>query len=367
MTNPTSSSGAETTQRRNGVNRHKVILDIDNGLGLPVADTDDALALALALASPEIELLGVTTCAGNCTTPQSTHNTLVQLALAERGEIPVAEGRADPLRSRSDHFAYLAQKSIGPGARFWDGLRPHSDSRLTAIPLKAHEFIARMVRRHPGRVSIVATGSLTNLALALLTDPDLAGLIKGVFHMGGGFLPVEAGDDPLVWETPDIPDQVWRDTLRFNPLFDPEATAIVSLSGVPLTLVPVNVTARFFQRPEHLEMLARNPSPFHQHLHRYALPWVQWSMADRRLPGAHLHDPLTLALVMMPDLARYRRMWVDVGRLLNLKDPWLRELPKRADRRGAEVTVAVGVDAAAGELWINRRIAAPIADSPTSA
>jgi purine nucleosidase len=346
------------------VNRHKVILDIDNGLGLPVVDTDDGLALALALASPEIELLGITTCAGNCTTRQSTRNALVQLALAKRGEIPVAEGRAHPLlRSRSDHFAYLAQKSSGPGARFWDGLPPHPASELTASPLKAHEFIVRMVRRHPGRVSIVATGSLTNLALALLADPDLAGYLKAVLHMGGGFLPVEAGDDPLIWETPDIPDQVWQDTLRFNPLFDPEATAIVSLAGIPLTLVPVNVTTRVFQRPEHLEMLARNSSPFHRHLHRCAQPWVQWSMAHRRLPGAHLHDPLTLALVVMPDLARYRRMWVDVERLLCLKDPWLRELPRKADRRGAEVTVAVAVDAATSELWINTRIA----DLPPSA
>jgi purine nucleosidase len=340
------------------VERRKVILDMDNGLGLPVADTDDALALALALVSPEIELLGITTCAGNCTAAQSTENTLVQLTLAGRREIPVAEGRAAPLlRSRTAHFAYLAEKSAGPGKRFWDGLPPHPVARFAPSPLKAHELIARTVRQHPGQVIVVATGSLTNPALALLTDPDLAGLLQGIIHMGGGFQPAQQGDDPLVWETPDIPVQVWRDTLRFNPLFDPEASAVVCLSGVPLTLVPVNVTARVFQRTEHLERLVENPSPFHQHLHRYARPWVRWSMADRRLPGAHLHDPLTLALVVRPELARCRQMWVDVERLLKLKDPWLRELPRVGDRRGAEVTVAVSVDAEGGECWINSRIA----------
>lgn len=348
-----------------GVKHHKIILDIDNGLGLPVTDTDDALALALALTSPEIELLGVTTCAGNCTTTQSTGNTLVQLSLADHREIPVAEGRADPLlRSRAAHFAYLEAKSAGPGARFWSHLPLPPSPNHAASPLKAHELIAQQIRRYPGQVTLVAAGSLTNLALALLTDPELAGLLKGVIHMGGGFVPTRDGDDPLIWETPDIPPEVWQDTLRFNPLFDPEATAIVCLSGVRLTLVPVNVTARVFQRPEHLELLATAAaeSAFHKHLHRYALPWVQWSQADRRLPGAHLHDPLALALVVVPDLVRYRRMWVDVDRLLGLEDPWLRELPQEEDRRGAEVIVAVSVDAEGSVAWINERLAAPLSD-----
>jgi purine nucleosidase len=345
------------------VKHHKIILDIDNGLGLPVTDTDDALALALALTSPEIELLGITTCAGNCTTAQSTRNTLVQMALAHRREIPVAEGRADPLlRSRAAHFAYLEAKSAGPGSRFWSHLPSPPSPKHAASSLKAHELIVQQVRRHPGEVTMVATGSLTNLALALLTDPELAGLLKGVVHMGGGFEPDREGDDPLIWETPDIPPEVWRDTLRFNPLFDPEATAIVCLSGVPLTLVPVNVTAKVFQRPQHLEILARNTSAFHQHLHRYARPWVQWSQADRLLPGAHLHDPLALALVVVPDLVRYRCLWVDVERLLALNDSWLRELPQEAGRRGSEVIVAVSVDAEGSEAWINERLAAPPSD-----
>lgn len=334
---------------------------MDNGLGLPVTDTDDALALALALASPEIELLGVTTCAGNCTTAQSTRNTLVQLGLANRREIPVAAGRADPLlRSRGAHFAYLEAKSDGSGARFWNPLPPPPAPDHTAAPLRAHELIVQQVRRYPGQVTLVAAGSLTNLALALLTDPEVVDLLKGVVHMGGGFEPVRAGDAPLAWETPDIPPEIWRDTLRFNPLFDPEATAIVCRSGVPLTLVPVNVTASVFQRPQHLELLAANPSPFHQHLQRYTRPWVAWSRADRHLPGAHLHDPLTLALVVVPDLVRYRRMWVDAARLLKLEDPWLRELPRGEGPRGPEVRVAVSVDAEGSEAWINTRLAAPL-------
>ena len=73
--------------------RHKIILDIDNAFTIPAQDTDDAMALALALTSPEIELLGVTTCGGNCRTWQSTENSLRMLEIAGCPNIPVAAGR----------------------------------------------------------------------------------------------------------------------------------------------------------------------------------------------------------------------------------------------------------------------------------
>ncbi|MBL0714589.1 MAG: nucleoside hydrolase [Desulfosarcina sp.] len=92
----------------------KIIMDIDNALTLPAQDTDDAIALALALVSPELELVGITTCAGNCRTPQSTCNTLRLLQAADVPRIPVVEGRSEPLiRDRRAHFHYLERKSAG--------------------------------------------------------------------------------------------------------------------------------------------------------------------------------------------------------------------------------------------------------------
>lgn len=76
--------------------RHKVILDIDNATGMPMRDIDDGVALALALASPDIELQGCTTCGGNCQTDESTRNTHIHLDMADRTEIPVAEGLMKP-------------------------------------------------------------------------------------------------------------------------------------------------------------------------------------------------------------------------------------------------------------------------------
>src|SRR5436309_11717285 len=79
------------------MNRQKVILDVDTATGIPAQEIDDGLAIALALASPEIELLGCTTCAGNCRTRLATRNTLRILEVGGRSDIPVAEGRDMPL------------------------------------------------------------------------------------------------------------------------------------------------------------------------------------------------------------------------------------------------------------------------------
>ena len=170
---------------------HKIILDVDlaNGMG-PARDVDDGLALALALTSPEVELLGCTTCAGNCRTSESTRQTLLFLEQAGRTDIPVAEGREEPLLA--DHranFEYYDQRSAGfigeetlwpETAQSWDLL--HAGPTTEKSPLKAHDFIIEMVQRYPGEVTIIKEGSLTNLAMALLVEPSIAGKVKEVIR-----------------------------------------------------------------------------------------------------------------------------------------------------------------------------------------
>jgi purine nucleosidase len=332
----------------------KVILDMDNALTIPVQDTDDALALALALVSPELEILGCTTCAGNCRTPQSTLNTLRLLEAGGIQALPVAEGHPTALaRDREPHFRYLASKTDGPGRRYWDNLPEPPDTRLAADALPAAEFITQTARRHPGEVILVALGSLTNLALALLAAPETGSLLKGVVHMGGSFEPLDG--PPFVWQTPDIPDDVWRNTLRFNTVFDPEASAVVLRSGISVTLVPANVTALVFQRPIHLERLQAGGTRWHRYLATYARPWVEWSIHERRLPGAHMHDPLTVAAVIDPAFFQFTSMDLSVPALLTGKGPWL-----TVDSGGLPVNVASEVDAPRFEDWLADRLHAPI-------
>ncbi len=328
----------------------KIILDIDNAFTMPAQDTDDALALALALVSPELELIGVTTCAGNCRTDQSTRNTLRLLQVAGAAAVPVAEGRASPLkRDREAHFRYLAHKSAGPQARFWQHLPAPPVVELRPLAMPAHEFTAQSLARCPNGLVYVALGSLTNLALALETSPGLAQKIKRVVHMGGSFTPRTG--PPFVWSTPDIPDDVWRTTLRFNTAFDPEASAVVFRSGVPLTFITANVTSRVFQRPAHLERLRAAQTPFHRFLYTYARPWVAWSIAERRLPGAHMHDPLAVATVIDPAFCRLETLYLDTGGFLRGQAPWLVHEPV-----GVPVQVATDVDTARFEAFLAERL-----------
>jgi len=332
----------------------KVILDMDNALTIPVQDTDDALALALALVSPELEILGCTTCAGNCRTPQSTLNTLRLLEAGGIQALPVAEGHPTALaRDREPHFRYLASKTDGSGRRYWDNLPEPPAPRLAAHALPAAEFIIQTARRHPGEVTLVALGSLTNLALSLLEAPETASQLKGVVHMGGSFDP--PGGPPFVWQTPDIPDDVWRNTLRFNTVFDPEAAAVVLRSGISVTLVPANVTALVFQRPIHLERMQAGGTRWHHYLATYARPWVEWSIHERRLPGAHMHDPLTVTAVIDPAFFKFTSMDLSVPALLTGKGPWL-----TVDSGGLPVKVASEVDAPRFEAWLADRLHAPV-------
>jgi purine nucleosidase len=335
----------------------KIILDIDNALTLPAQDTDDALALALALVSPELELLGITTCAGNCRTPQSTCNTLRLLQVADASRVPVAEGRAAPfIRDRRAHFHYLEHKTAGSQARYWQHLPALPAPDLMPLALSAHEFIRQMLSQFPGEVVYIALGSFTNLALALLIEPGLADSLPQVVHMGGVFQP--ATGPPFVWSTPDIPDDIWQTTLRFNTSFDPEAAAVVFRSGVPLTFVPANVTSRVFQRPAHLDRLQAIPSPYQQFLHAYARPWVDWSIAERKLPGAHMHDPLAVATVIDPTFCRRETLYLDDKVFLSGENPWLVHSPA-----GPPVQVATDVDSARFEAFLAERLCRPVLPS----
>ncbi|GAB7022121.1 nucleoside hydrolase [Salidesulfovibrio brasiliensis] len=324
-----------------------IILDMDNGCGIPLADVDDALALAVALASPELRIAACTACAGNCRTVESARNTLFMLELA-RQDIPVALGPETPLaRERRAHFRYLDDKRRTPERRLWDRV-PRSEPQGEPDPRPAHVLMAECAAAEPDGLTLVCTGSLTNAAMLVREFPDEAARVREIIHMGGAF-PDTATD----WEnsTPDIPPEVWRDTLRFNPLFDPEAAAAVFESGIPVTVVPANVTMQVFLRPGDIAPLEDCGRPFGEYLHAACMPWLRWSMKTRKLPGAHLHDPLALALAFAPDICTYREMLVDMDTLLKPDGTFLRE-----NGNGPTVRVASGVDIAAAETLVGDRL-----------
>ena len=130
---------------------------------------------------------------------------------------------------------------------------------------------------------------------------------------------------------------------------------MVFRAGIPVTLVPANVTARVFQRPHHLEQLQAGGTNWHRYLTTYAKPWVEWSIHERRLPGAQMHDPLTVAVLIDATFCRMTSMDLSVPALLTGKGPWL-----TLDAGGLPVKVATEVDAARFETWLADRLSTPI-------
>ena len=341
---------------------HKVIMDVDNALGM-LGDVDDGLAIALALASPEIELLGCTTCGGNCRAHESTINTLRILEMAGRGDIPVAEGRDRPLmQDVSASFDLIEQRRAELTPIYWSKVPPMPEPTLRPVPLKAHEFIIETVKKHPGEVTIVKEGALTNLALALLIEPEIAPLVKAVVHMGGSVgYPCWAAD-------PESPGYAaWRYVLRMNTEFDPDATEIVVRSGIPFTFVTDTVTLRVKLCGQDLDRIQTVGTPYHRFLATAVRPWLEYNAhdsnrydhfaaGDQQRDGIYMHDELTLGVVFDPSFCKFVDMHCDLERFRNWEYPYLYpggETP--------QVRVAVDVDAGRFEKLFVDRVAAPLA------
>jgi pyrimidine-specific ribonucleoside hydrolase len=261
------------------VNPTPIVLDCDPG-------HDDAIALLLALASPEVEVVAVTTVAGNATLEQTTANALRVLELAGRGEVPVGAGAGRPLVRERDVAAHVH------GTTGMDG--PELP-RPTGAPVAEHavELLAREIRARDGRLTLVATGPLTNVALLLALHPDAPP--ERIVLMGGA---VGEGN-----RTPAAEFNVWA---------DPEAARRVFTSGLDVTMLGLDVTHQAIIRPEQADELraagragtfVAELVDFYGRFHRRLYP---------ELGGSPMHDPLAVAHVLRPGLVDVRPAHVSV-------------------------------------------------------
>jgi inosine-uridine nucleoside N-ribohydrolase len=290
-----------------------VILDCDPG-------HDDAIALLLALASPELDLVGVTTVAGNQTLEKTTANALRVLEFVGRGEVPVAAGASRPL---------VRQPSVAAHVHGESGLDGPSLPQARGLPLATHavDFMAETIRARGGAVTLVPTGPLTNVALLLALAPDARP--ERIVLMGGA-----AGEGN---RTP---------AAEFNIWCDPEAARRVFESGLDVTMVGLEVTHQALLRDADGErlraagrvgVLAAELLDFYGRFHRRAYP---------ELDGSPMHDPVAVAHVIWPGLLETAaaRVEIDCG--------WEQGRGRtNVDRRGREgagapnATIGVGIDA----------------------
>jgi inosine-uridine nucleoside N-ribohydrolase len=266
----------------------RLIIDCDPGNGIPGADVDDGLALALVLRSPEVELEAITVVAGNVPVERGVACALEILHAADAADVPVHQGAGRPLVADPRPWrAQLDARRDDPLAQtLWRGMRSH-DHHGAVQSGRAAQALVEHVRARPGEVTVLAIGPLTNIATAMLLEPEWADDVARIVIMGGAF---DA-----------------RNVLQeLNTSYDPEATDIVLSSAAPVTIVPLDVTLQTFLRLDDVDALDRAGSPLATYLGQTVRPWVSWLAQRFRRIGCALHDPLAMAAILDPDVITTR-------------------------------------------------------------
>jgi inosine-uridine nucleoside N-ribohydrolase len=287
-----------------------ILLDCDPG-------HDDAIALLLALASPEVELLGVTTLAGNQTLEKTTANALRVLEFVGRDDVPVAAGAGRPLARELSVAAYAHGESGLDGP----ALPP---PRGAPVGRHAVDFLAERIASSQRPVTLVPTGPLTNVALLLALHPGSAGRIERLVLMGGSI--AEGNVTPAA---------------EFNVWWDPEAASRVFRSGLDLTMIGLDVTHKALFLPAHAERvraagrvgeLVADLFDFYHRFHA----------ATYGFAGSPIHDAVAVAQAFRPGLVETVERHVEIEteselcRGRTVVDLWR--------RTGKEPNARVGVD-----------------------
>lgn len=261
----------------------KIILDCDPG-------HDDALALTMAVASPNIDVLAVTTSAGNQTPDKTLNNAMRMLTLLHREDIPVAQGNQTPLVEPLETAPEVHGETGLDGADL-----PDPDFKVQPIP--AIELIAKTLRESDEKVTLVVTGPMTNAALFLRVYPDLAKeKIDQIVFMGGA---MGLGN--------------WRPSVEFNIFVDPEAAKIVMNFGLPLVMAPLNVTHKAQIMKDEIEQIGQIDNPVAQAFYGLLNFFEQYHENPKwGFKGAPLHDPCTIAWLIDPTMFGTDKMNVDI-------------------------------------------------------
>ena len=275
----------------------RVIFDTDPGIGAGL-DADDPLALMLILASPELELVGVTTVFGNVEIARATESALRVLEATGHSHIPVNMGM-----SRSIDGVLHAQSEV-EYQKHRDNIGPVDHARVEAGRSDEHavDFIVREVSENPGEITLIAVGPLSNLAMALLKRPQLAEEVRRIVIMGGAFgFEAEFGRGNV---TPVAEYNVWH---------DPMAAKIVFESGIPLMAIGLDVTnpnVGTVLYEDRLNELIDVKTPFSEFLHLICrnyidAPRFDWA-TERR--GCILYDPVAVAAAIDRSLVEIKRL-----------------------------------------------------------
>lgn len=249
-----------------------IIIDTDPG-------QDDALAILLALASPEVDVLAITTVAGNVPQPLVTENALALLELTGRTEIPVYRGCERPLLRDLYTAEYVHGDTGIDGADL-----PVPES----LPEPGHavDLIIEACLDAVEPLTLCPLGPLTNIGMAIAKEPRITERIREIVWMGGAF--DEGGNT--------------TDAAEFNAYVDPHAVHIVFTSGVPITVMPLDVTHRALMTPAWVDRLASVDRPAARSAAGMVRFYERYDVGKYDIPGAPMHDPCVVAYLIDPGL-----------------------------------------------------------------
>ncbi|CAH0339276.1 nucleoside hydrolase [Rhizobium sp. CECT 9324] len=270
----------------------KIIIDTDPG-------QDDAAALMLAFASPaELDVLGITTVAGNVPLTLTSRNARIVCELCGRPDMSVFAGADRPMVRKLVTAEHVHGKTGLDGADLPEPTMPLQDQH-------AVDFIIETLRREEaGTVTLCTLGALTNIGLALQKAPDIAPRIRELVMMGGGFF--EGGNI-----TP---------AAEFNIYVDPHAAAAVFAAGIPVVMMPLDVTHQLLTRKTRVARIAEIGTPVAKAMVGWLEFFERFDEEKYGSDGGPLHDPTVIAYLLKPELfgGRHCNVEIELGSELTM-------------------------------------------------
>lgn len=301
--------------------RKKIIIDTDPGV-------DDAMAIFVALQSPEVEVIGLTTIYGNVYTTLATRNALHLLEIAGRTDIPVAEGSHVTITKGT-------KLRIADFVHGTDGLGNQNFPAPEGAPIEqsAAEFLIQQANLYPGKVTVVALGPLTNIALAIQSDPEFVKNVGQIVLLGGAFS-VNGNVNPAA---------------EANIFGDPDAADIVFTSGADILAIGINVTHQVVLTDADRDKLAESSGKFAQYMCKILDVYFSYHHDAYSTKGVYLHDPTTVLAAVNPSLitcveGAVRVQTVGITRGLTLfynKQKRFAEVTEWSDKPSVKVAVTV--------------------------
>ncbi|MFH1688723.1 MAG: nucleoside hydrolase [Candidatus Eisenbacteria bacterium] len=324
----------------------RMVLDMDTGV-------DDAIAIALALGSRDVDVVAITSVAGNVPVELCTRNCLLLNELLG-GSAVVAAGSDRPL---AKHLLTASEVHGADGLGGRAGSLPEPSTHPTDEP--AHELLTRLPLERPDEITLVTTGPLTNVALALRANPDAVASYSRIIAMGGAF---------------DVPGNTGP-VAEFNVYVDPEAADVVLSSGLDITLVPLDATTGAVLMRSALETRERSRGlpadrpgrDLAAVLHRALDHYMEFQFNESGLDGGYMHDPLAVAAALDPGILETRDLHVGVvtngpDRGRTVRAP----AQANAATQSRGVRVAFGHDDSAFRQLLEERVLRPVfGPSPT--